>query len=304
MTCSIVRFGAAGVLVVLAAGCSGAPEPESPAEAGYTIDFDRSVEVGDRWTETSRAAMSFRESAYGPGGQGLGEESAEAEVRLVVDAEVLEVSSKGKMSKMRYTVRSMTANVNGSPAQAIAPGTVIEVTADPVTGEDRRTGVPDNLNSFVASLARGVMGAQDPNTPTEGEATNPPGPVEVGKEWPIETETFRKAWSRESLSLAGATVDGRVRLSEVIPVRGIDCFSVSTHIEAEDVSLEMPPGFAIDTGTILSTSSIHLPVDPERRRLDDQTSLFLNIEASAANGVSFSRVVSIETDITYTYPNA
>ncbi len=296
MRCTLLALGFA------AAGCPTSPESAPPEPSGYDIDFDRPVAPGDRWKETSSATTSFRESGYDNRGQTLAEESVEGEVRLQVDAEVLDVAARGRITKMRYTVRSMTATVNGAPAEAIPPDTVVEATAAPAGDTILHKGIPGHLIPGVARLAETLMGAKHPSEPSDAELMNPTGPVEPGDQWPVDTGAFRRGFEGGEISLTEARVTGHARLEDVHDVRGTECFAISSLIEATDFSIEALPGFTVTSGTLLLTMSGDLPTDPTKRWMDQQSSLHLEAEASAPNGVTISRVFSIETEVSFDYP--
>ena len=288
--------------LMLAQGCGKSTEDEGQ-DSGYEIVLFRPMEPGFKFIEHSPGEYEMHEGVY-INSEAIEESTTGANVDLVTEAEVLATDSKGRATRMRYSLQSIRSRAGTIVPPSLTPGTVIEASA--IGGDKVHDGIPADTGAELKQLLETLLSVGDPDDPTEDEYMGTKSRMDVGDTWSIDFEEFRRQLGSESssVSLSGATLKGYAQLNEIREVGGILCLLIQYQFAAEGIQVAVPPGTQVISASLTTSFLTAVPEDPTLPAMSAESHLFLNIQLKTNNGVEIYRTITQNLTTIFEYPTS
>lgn len=193
----------------------------------YAIHMSRPVVTGQRYNLTATGSMS---ETYGVGDRTV--KSTEYDVAFKGAAEVLAVDEKGAAFKIALTIQSFTKTDAGATADVLKPGTIVAVDGSnnqpfSVEGALFDKSTSDALRLIYSPHKPGERGDDDLFGVTDSKP--------IGSEWPVNAPLLLKAFSEVGADVPEGRVSGKVALTGIDKIAGIDCLTVEGTMSADHV---------------------------------------------------------------------
>ena len=253
----------------LSALCAAAlllPSLSTSAQEGkeYTIKLDRPDKAGDKSREEMKATIE-RSQRLTRGDEKLKDEASDMQVALTGVLEVVEVSEKGNMRKLTFTVeKSSLQEETGAAKELFKPGTVItgisgtddkdkfEVEGKPVTGS-----AAEALNELFS------LSGNDKKQIDEDAVFGTTKPRAAGSEWAVEPKKFIESMPEDlPFTLEEDGVKGTVKFPAVKQANGVECCQLQVSVTMKPATFKgMPRGFKLAKASFKVSTESLAPVD-------------------------------------------
>ena len=100
-------------------------------------------------------------------------------------------------------------------------------------------------------------------------------PKKVGKSWKINRDLVARELAENIPSVQPGNVSGNTRLDGVKTINGVECLTVTSNIQVEDIAPQLPPGIKVKSATLTLTLGGAFPVNPSLYLMEkDENSKF------------------------------
>lgn len=257
--------GAAAVLVAVTTVVAARATLAAAAAADtYAIKISRPSKVGERYGLTATVSDQ-RAGTFTVAGKEPRRQSADVKLALAGEVTVLEVSPRGRETKVSCAVtRCELTPPDGKVVPLVRPGQVLSAAwqgkEEVVTVEG---GEP--LPRDAVDLLRAVLPVSDPDLPDDDATFGTRDRKRVGDAWDADREQLLAGAQRQQMPVAKGGVGGRVTLAEVRKVNGVDCVVLRAKITATlgkgGRMPGMPPTLSVTGGTVTSDLDLVQPAD-------------------------------------------
>lgn len=291
------RFTTASVLMVVALIIGTAPA------ADFSIVMARAVKVGDRYG-ISGTGQSQQVVAMTMNGQQMPEKRDGMEASLTADAQVLEITPKGREKRTSLTLTKSTRTLQGMTADLLPVGTVVLAervgpkTQFTVDGKPVAPDVAKALDLFI------TMGSDE--SASDDTIFGTSERKQVGDSWPVNTKAAVADFAEKGkMKLNEESFSGKTTLVEVVKTAVGDGLRLAATIEFSDVTMDLPPGMTIDKSRFSAQMTGIFPLDTTKRALTKS----MGMEGQVImGGKAQDRVLHMTmtfkqvADLTYTLP--
>lgn len=292
--------GLAGLLLG-ACGGSATPEATEPRGGEHVIRMDRPVEAGFRFREHRSVTSQQAQGTRVDGVQAQREEQ-KIEAEMVAVVHVVEVDERGRETRVKLEVESLTGRVNGQEVSMPPSGSVLLVERSRA-GQRVQLGGGGELDRTQQAILQVVLQGQT----TEGGAPQDAmlgtdRPRGVGERWSPDLELIADDFSEAGMSLDPSDMQGEVALEDVVSCPGrqdAQCLKVVTSFEADRASLpNLPPEAEVQDSGLKVRSVWWAPPDPSELPAREKAKVEMHLRASSvAQGRDVEHEFEMRSDV-------
>lgn len=291
-----------GLASLFPMACGGsAPGATEPRGGEYVIRMDRPMQADFRFRE-HRSVTSQQAQGTKVDGVQAQQEEQRIEAEMVAVVHVLEVDERGRETRVKLEIESLTGRVNGQ--QVPMPTSGSELLVERADGGQRvRLVDGEELDPTQQAILQVVLQGQT----TEGGAPQDAilgtdQPRRVGDRWSPDLELIARDFSKAGMILDPSEMEGEIELEGVEPCPGRDgeeCLKVVTSFEAEEATLpNLPPQAEVQDSGLKVRSAWWAPPDPSKLPAREQATVEMHMRASSvAQGRQVERQFEMRSDV-------
>ena len=230
----------------------------------YVIRFTRPSKIGDRFRLDAKGTT--RESERITVGGQVQTDEKDLSVHLIAAATVLAVDSQSNATRIEYVIQTCEKTEGGKTEQVLAAGRKVIAESD-AQGKTEFTVDGDPALDDISKALGVVISAHTPGSPTDDDIFGTTERKKVGDTWSINTRTAATYLSKAGLGVSADNLKGTVSLDAVKTVGGVKALSLTTHMSAEGMTMELPEFLQIEKSSMAGEFTSLVPVDPEAENL-------------------------------------
>lgn len=230
----------------------------------YVIRFTRPSKIGDRFRLDAKGTT--RESERITVGGQVQTDEKDLSVHLIAAATVLAVDSRSDATRIEYVIQTCEKTEGGKTEQVLAAGRKVIAESD-AQGKTEFTVDGDPALDDISKALGVVISAHTPGSPTDDDIFGTTERKKVGDTWSINTRTAATYLSKAGLGVSADNLKGTVSLDAVKTVGGVKALSLTTHMSAEGMTMELPEFLQIEKSSMAGEFTSLVPVDPEAENL-------------------------------------
>jgi hypothetical protein len=230
----------------------------------YVIRFTRPSKIGDRFRLDAKGTT--RESERITVGGQVQTDDKDLSVHLVAAATVLAVDSQSNATRIEYVIQTCEKTEGGKTEQVLAAGRKVIAESD-AQGKTEFMVDGDPALDDISKALGVVISAHTPGSPTDDDIFGTTERKKVGDTWGINTRTAATYLSKAGLGVSADNLKGTVSLDAVKMVGGVKALSLTTHMSAEGMTMELPEFLQIEKSSMAGEFTSLVPVDPEAENL-------------------------------------
>ena len=230
----------------------------------YVIRFTRPSKIGDRFRLDAKGTT--RESERITVGGQVQTDEKDLSVHLIAAATVLAVDSRSDATRIEYVIQTCEKTEGGKTEQVLAAGRKVIAESD-AQGKTEFTVDGDPALDDISKALGVVISAHTPGSPTDDDIFGTTERKKVGDTWSINTPTAATYLSKAGLGVSADNLKGTVSLDAVKTVGGVKALSLTTHMSAEGMTMELPEFLQIEKSSMAGEFTSLVPVDPEAENL-------------------------------------
>jgi len=234
-----------------------AAQPEEAQPQTYTVKIHRPFTQGQVLAVDVEAHQLAKALVQGHEENVVGL-TEELNIHLVGDVTIDEVAADGRAAVATLNVTSF---VNPDNQTAILPpGSVVHAKrVDGVLMPELEGG---KLTDDQVTLLHLAFPFERPGSRLGDELFGTPDPKAVGESWPFNRGYVAQDLQEEGIAAAETSIDGMVKLSEVVPCGKTQCLRLNIDMEATSASMATVEGASdVGQGALRSTIILEVPVD-------------------------------------------
>jgi hypothetical protein len=230
----------------------------------YVIRFTRPSKIGDRFRLDAKGTT--RESERITVGGQVQTDEKDLSVHLIAAATVLAVDSQSNATRIEYVIQTCEKTEGGKTEQVLAAGRKVIAESD-AQGKTEFMVDGDPALDDISKALGVVISAHTPGSPTDDDIFGTTERKKVGDTWSINTPTAATYLSKAGLGVSADNLKGTVSLDAVKTVGGVKALSLTTHMSAEGMTMELPEFLQIEKSSMAGEFTSLVPVDPEAENL-------------------------------------
>jgi len=230
----------------------------------YVIRFTRPSKIGDRFRLDAKGTT--RESERITVGGQVQTDEKDLSVHLIAAATVLAVDSQSNATRIEYVIQTCEKTEGGKTEQVLAAGRKVIAESD-AQGKTEFMVDGDPALDDISKALGVVISAHTPGSPTDDDIFGTTERKKVGDTWSINTRTAATYLSKAGLGVSADNLKGTVSLDAVKTVGGVKALSLTTHMSAEGMTMELPEFLQIEKSSMAGEFTSLVPVDPEAENL-------------------------------------
>jgi len=230
----------------------------------YVIRFTRPSKIGDRFRLDANGTT--RESERITVGGQVQTDEKDLSVHLIAAATVLAVDSQSNATRIEYVIQTCEKTEGGKTEQVLAAGRKVIAESD-AQGKTEFMVDGDPALDDISKALGVVISAHTPGSPTDDDIFGTTERKKVGDTWSINTRTAATYLSKAGLGVSADNLKGTVSLDAVKTVGGVKALSLTTHMSAEGMTMELPEFLQIEKSSMAGEFTSLVPVDPEAENL-------------------------------------
>lgn len=274
--------------VSLALACAAAA-----AEGQHEIKLSRALEAGARFRISAEGRRSTT-SEMTRAGEVLRRDETTLRVELQGLVEIRRVDEAGRPLEQAVGLDYLVWGLGGELEHALPTGRV--VIAETVGGRTEFRLDQGSLPPRAAEALELVLSTYRGDVPSEDLVFGSRLPRAIGESWAFDRGAFADAMRTTGAVVDADRLEGQVTLERVERVEGLDCLRVTAEVSVPAFTLaELPPGLELQSGRAEVRVSGAFPTDPSRPRLDDRTSVKMELVLKGREGPFGGAVVTTRT---------
>ena len=173
-------------------------------------------------------------------------------------AEILEVDGKGQAVRIAFTAGKFTKITGDEAVELLKPGSVVISDG----GLEEPISLKDGEIGEEARQAFGLVHqAHKPGSVTDDQIFGTTEPKSIGERWLVNPKLAAGQLTDTGVEIPPEHMHGSVELTAKDKVAGSECLSMRGDLQADGFAVKsLPPGFALDRGTVQATFRGCFPV--------------------------------------------
>jgi len=266
-----------GVVTCLVLACGTAA-----GEGTHDIKLSRPVEAGARY-RLSAEGMRATSTEMTRGGEVVRREENTLRVELQALVEVLEVDRAGRPLKQSLGLDYLVWGRGGELDQALPNGRVI--IAETVGRKTEFHMDQGSLPPLAEQALHLVVSTYRGDVPDEDLIFGSRLPRDVGETWGFHRQAFADAMRTTGAIVDPERLEGQVRLERLERIEDVDCLRITAEVQVPAFSMsDLPRGVELERGNAEVTVSGLFPVDPSLAKLQDRTSVTMEVVMRGSQG--------------------
>lgn len=294
-----LRITPLAILLAMTCCCASTRAAE-PDDKEYPIRLSMPYKLKEKHDLTMSATRSVTEVLTVAGEKPAKPNVETLAVQVEATAEPLVIDSKGRPTKIAFTIKKFTRTDGKDPVEILPAGTVVFVDAtgkNPAAkkGETSYTLEKGQLTPEQLDALQLAIDADQPEGPTDDECYGTAAKKKVGDSWPINVAKAAKDPTLEGWALTPEHSKAKVTLDGVDSIDGKEWVKTRMEISSDKFDGPPEPGQIIATGSLQLKNVVSCPVEATSAQLNGVFDLTIAFVAKQAAAGAEVPALSVET---------